>query len=130
MTVIHLSENDISTLKYHTNYDEISSLAKKTLVIISNLYRGLHNAPYGFLDKFQFDETHCIEYDLKGVLATFDFDTLTRLVFLAHDLAVRVEIQSTRKNCVLILFHERTHEKNTDLLFHPTLEQAVEWWRK
>jgi len=131
--MIELSKNDIETVGYHMPYEEVSELAKNVLIIISNLYRGLHNAPYRFLDTFPLKETFYIPFELKGTLATFDFDTLTRLVFLAHDLAVRVEIQSTRKHCTLIYFHQRTHNNIKDFKStenHPTLEQAVKWWRK
>jgi len=133
--LIHkLSKNDRNTLTYVENYEKMSTLAEKVLIIISKLYRGLHNAPYGFLDKFPIKETFYIPFELKGTLATTDFNTLTRLVFMAHDLAIRVEIQSTRKHCTLIYFHERVHqhkdEKFESTRHHPTLEQAIEWWRK
>ncbi len=130
-----LTDNDLDIIKHLEKERGVkcSSLGLKTLHILSILYRGLHHLPYGKLDDITIDETFYIEYQLKGNIATTDFNTLTRLVFAAHDLAVRVEIQNTKKHCQLILFHERKH--NGDAKFentehHPTLKQAVDWWNQ
>ena len=123
-----LEKNDIDTVKYYTKDKDVPTvpLAYNTLVILSKLYGGLHNMPYGELEKFPYLETFCIEYYYKGCLATYDFSHLTTLVFLAHEMAIRVEIQPTKKNGIKILFHERSHKKDhEDLMWHPTLDQAV-----
>lgn len=127
-----LSENDIKTVKYYTKDDKIpcSSLAYKTLVILSRLHGGLHNLPFGILDKFSYNESFCIQYFYKGSLPTTDPNHLSVLVFMAHLLAIRVEIQSTKKNGIKILFHERSHnKKNENLMYHPDLETASKGWK-
>lgn len=129
-----LSDNDMQIIQWWEKKQNVkcSSLVKKTLTIFSILYRGLHNVPSSLLGKIKFDEKFCIEYELKGTLATCDFNTLTRLVFAAHDLAIRVELTSTTKHCIQMYFHERQH-RDVDFdggIDHPTLEQAVKWWNK
>ena len=62
-------------------------------------------------------------------LSTFDFDSLTRLVFLAHDRAIRVEIDGSGPGMVKLVLHKRIregvmHER------HPTIEAALQRWRE
>lgn len=56
-------------------------------------------------------------------LSTFDTDALTRLVILAHDLAIRVEIRPAMHN-VRVLAHQRTREGSL-MHRHPTIEEAI-----
>lgn len=65
-----------------------------------------------------------------GNLATFDSDALTRLVFLAHDRCVRVGIQQSGPRHVKIVIWKRTGRTGSIMERHPTLEQALEAWRK
>lgn len=57
-------------------------------------------------------------------LSTFDGGILTRLVFLAHDRAIRVEVQPSSHRYVTLLFHQRGREGGQSHR-HPTLEEAV-----
>lgn len=65
-----------------------------------------------------------------GDLSTFDFDTLTRLVFLAHDRCCRISIEQGGIHSVKIIVWER--KKRTGSMFerHPTIEDALKLWRK
>ncbi len=62
-----------------------------------------------------------------GGLSTFDYSELTRLVFLAHDHAIRAEIKPAMQNLRIIL-SPRTREASM-ILGHPTLEEAVAKYR-
>jgi len=62
-------------------------------------------------------------------LATFDFDALTRLVFMAHDRCVRVEVKGSNPGYTKIFLHKRVREGDM-MRRHPTLEAAVEKWRE
>jgi len=59
-------------------------------------------------------------------LSTFDFDYLTRLVVLAHDACVRVEIVSTRPGRVGLVLHKRAGRTGSSYDRHPTIEEAIE----
>lgn len=63
-------------------------------------------------------------------LATFDGDTLSRLVFLAHDRAVRVEIQPCNMRFVRIAVHARSRRDGSIFKRHPSLSGAVAEWRQ
>lgn len=64
-------------------------------------------------------------------LSSFDYDDLTRLVFLAHDRAIRVAITASNPRHVRILIAgQRTRPPGDMALVHPTIEQALDKWRK
>lgn len=69
-----------------------------------------------------------VEIRHGGDLATFDLDTLTRLVFLAHDRCVRVEISPRANRYFTMRFHPRKRD-GKGFERHPTLEDAVAAWR-
>lgn len=60
-----------------------------------------------------------------GWLSTFDFDTLTRLVLLAHDRCVRVEMVQGGPGRVGIAIWQRRTREGDIATRHPTMEQAL-----
>jgi hypothetical protein len=65
----------------------------------------------------------------SGRLATFDFDDLTRLVFLAHDRCVRAEIIQSGPGRVGIAIWKR-HGRSGDMYSrHPSIKCALVNWR-
>lgn len=58
-------------------------------------------------------------------LSTFDFDYLTRLVVLAHDACVRLEIVSSRPGTVGLMLHKRSCRSGNMFDRHPTIEEAI-----
>lgn len=61
--------------------------------------------------------------------ATYDFDQLTRLVVLAHDYAVRVEVVASGPQMIGLVLHKRKREGAMHER-HPTIEEAIEAFRK
>lgn len=59
-------------------------------------------------------------------LSTFDFDYLTRLVVLAHDACVRVEIVSSGPGRIGLVLHKRAGRTGSSYDRHPTIEEAIE----
>jgi len=88
-----------------------------------------------FFSEFYFGEHH-IPGELKewrqgwmvvhnrGGLATFDFNQLTRLVFMAHRDAIRVEIIPHTFSAIKICLHQRTREGSISLS-HPDIYDAL-----
>jgi len=56
--------------------------------------------------------------------ATYDFDGLTRLVVMAHDRAIRVQVGPSGPGMLELMFHKRTREGDS-FRRHPTLEDAI-----
>jgi hypothetical protein len=63
-----------------------------------------------------------------GELATFDFDRLTRLVFLRHDARIRVSISSGGPLSIRLILHPRVETGGLGLR-HPNLDEAVAEFR-
>jgi hypothetical protein len=91
-----LSQNDLDIIKQYNGNKKLSKNAEKTLIILSEVFGGLHHLDYDQLELFDYQSRSYNEYLLHGSLATFDGMELTCLVIIAHDMAVRFEIQSHR----------------------------------
>jgi hypothetical protein len=93
-----------------------------------------------FFSEFYFGEHHIPGYKPKrcgfgwsvnhdrGELATFDYNQLTRLVFMAHDKCIRVGVEALRNGIIRITIWQRQREGTIDSR-HPTLEQALAKFR-
>jgi hypothetical protein len=62
-------------------------------------------------------------------LATYDYSDLTRLVLLAHDRAIRAEVQSKGMNRLIIKIHKREREGDMTRR-HPTIEDQIKTIRE
>jgi hypothetical protein len=90
---------------------------------------GLHHFDQAMMKKVEWTNTHFIAIKLGGGLASFDFNNLTRLIFLAHDHCIRVEIAPLTFKVLRVLFHPRHKREGNIYERHPTLEQAVGAYR-
>lgn len=63
-------------------------------------------------------------------LATYDFNTLTRMVFMAHDMCYRLEIMQGGPGAVKIAIWKRYGRDGDMCSRHPTIEMALGEWRK
>lgn len=57
--------------------------------------------------------------------ATFDFDRLTRLVVMAHDRCIRVELVPSGPRMLGIVMHKRHSREGGMQERHPTIETAI-----
>ena len=69
--------------------------------VLVRAYRGAHHVPRVRVGDRWLETNHC------GDLSTADGDLLTRLVVLAHDAAVRVEISSSGPYMGKVMLHPR-----------------------
>ncbi|MBA4718948.1 MAG: hypothetical protein HRO68_07610 [Nitrosopumilus sp.] len=119
-----LSRSDLGEISYYSKGKELSSLAKKSLIILSYMFGGLHNFPSTQKEKFEYSKESCIRGTLFGGMSTFDSDKLTTLVILAHELAVRVDVKPCSFRYLDIFFSERQREGRF-YERHPSIEEAV-----
>lgn len=75
---------------------------------------------FGEVKKFGYGWS-CI---LRNSIASFDFDAMTRLVWLAHKLAIRVEVMGAGQ-FLKIAVHRRSRGADRLGSRHPTLDEAV-----
>lgn len=98
---------------------------QEAIDFFSEYYGGEHHIP-GFKPK-PFGIGWSVN-DNRGDLASFDFNQLTRLVFMAHDKCIRVSVEAVRNGLIRIAIWKREREGGMSER-HPTLEQAIERYR-
>jgi len=91
----------------------------------SELYGGEHHIPKHKV--FECGNGWAVKHD-RGDLATYDYNDLTRLVLLAHDMCYRASISPINFNTVEIAIWPRKREGGMSER-HPTIEQAIERFR-
>jgi len=64
----------------------------------------------------------------KRSFATYDDNWLTKLVFMAHDRCIRVELQAAGHGITRVILFKRGRDGSL-MERHPTLEQALEHYR-
>lgn len=68
--------------------------------------------------------------DYASSYATFDFDRLTALVFMAHDACIRVQLSGSSPHRIGLMLHRRHKRQGCIGEHHPTIEAALERWRQ
>lgn len=103
------------------NKGDMTAEQRECLDMIASVFHGEHHAPQNV---FAFGRgIRCSVASQK--LSTFDFDYLTRLVVLAHDHCIRVEIISSGPGLIGIVLHKRQGRIGDIWSRHPTIEDAV-----
>jgi hypothetical protein len=98
---------------------------EKAEELFAILYFGKHHIP-GELKKF--GDGWSINHFQD--CATFDYDFITRLVFLCHDRCVRASIMQGGPRAVKIVLWQRNGREGSMSERHPTIETALLTWRK
>jgi hypothetical protein len=120
-----LAENDKAIIKQHIGDKKLSSNAEKSLIILSEAFGGLHHLDHDQLELFDYESRFYNFYLLHGSLSTWDNMILTSLVIMAHDMAVRFEIQAHELNSDddYKLLEKQLEEYNSDYDTHEELEE-------
>ena len=109
---------------------EVSPFGEQVLGLLDSLYAGLHHVPARSLEQADWGSNDWIRVTVwDDRFSTFDSDWLTRLVVLAHDRCIRVEMQAAAYHHFWLCFTPRVREGNL-MHRHPTIEQAIEQIRQ
>ena len=94
---------------------------------LADMHKGWHHLP-GKIKRHGAG----VEINTFRTMSTFDFDDLTRLVFLAHDRCIRIEIKPSGPGRVKLCLWKRARKVEGMSMweYHPTLETAVKDWRE
>lgn len=136
MTTQHAGAEWIRSQLPYTNKDRkgkaknanaiMSPLGVAVADLLGELFYGIYHLDPKALFRVDWTNERFIELTLgHKQLATADYDDLTRLVFLAHHLAIRVAIEASSHNYLHLIFHQRTRNGSGSYK-HLTLDQAVE----
>ena len=97
---------------------------EQAIDFFANFYHGEHHFPN---ELKPFGEGWCINN--LGDLATFDFNSLTRLVLMAHDYCFRVSVGPSGPGMVKIAIHKRNPNGKNIYERHPSIEDVLKEWR-
>ena len=89
--------------------------------LLADLFGGFHHI---YNEPKEFGHGICLN-TRSHRLSTYDFDALTRAVFLAHDRMIRIEIQPSGPGMIKICLHKRHKRDGMMRERHPTIEQAL-----
>jgi hypothetical protein len=106
-----------------------SPIAMAAFDLLSRLWHGGHHVVERVVMKSAVwnHPLYCL-VRFRGELATFDFTDLTYLVFLAHDLCIRVSVSARSTGLLELKFHPRQREGRMGQR-HPTLDDVFDKWR-
>ena len=110
---------------------DISEFGVRVAGLLDQWYYGIYHADPKYLKQADWTSSDYIEVKHHGVLSTVHYDNLTRLVFLAHDHAIRIEIEAVGGPRKLLRFVLYNRQRGGDrFLHHPSLENALAAWRE
>jgi hypothetical protein len=122
-------------IKFLSNYwqGQPSEMGLRSAAML-DAWVGLHHIPSAALSAVDWSNTLYQQILLSantgcGSLSTYDFASLTRLVFLAHDFAIRLELSPHHYRFLKLMMHPRPRDGGNVSTRHPTLEAAVSDWR-
>lgn len=108
----------------------MSDFGRDVANLLGEWQAGIYHLDTKQLYKVEWNNTHYIELNLfHRSISTFDDSSLTRLVFLAHHLAIRVEISPCNMQSIKLRFHRRFRIDDYDHR-HPTLDEAVKRFKE
>lgn len=114
-------------LRDHIRGRGLSPLGERVATIIGITGGGIYNAPVN-LDKVDWSDAQMIRLVWQRDLDTFDFDRLTKLVFLCHEARIRCELDGCGPHLIRMSFWQRAATGDISHR-HPNLEEAVAEFR-
>lgn len=112
-------------IKYGSIKGPMSELGELVAEILGEVYYGIYHLDSGCLSRVDWANGYWIEIVIGRDMATYDGDTLTRLVILCHELLVRCEIEAAAPRYLRLIFHKRHARDGKMSRRHPTIEDAV-----
>jgi len=105
---------------------EFSELGANVAWFLEKMW-GLYHLDDDRLKKMEWDNDHYLLYVHDRSMSTIDNDDLTRLVVLAHQMMLRVDVRGYRPNHVELMFHQRRSRNRQDGISYycPTIEEHV-----
>ena len=94
-------------IKSSLKITEMSPLGEAVADLLGQVYLGIYHLPTSSLRKVDWMNDTWVSIAILGPLCTVDGNGLTRLVVLAHDRLIRVEIDGAAPNYLRLTFHQR-----------------------
>lgn len=95
--------------------------------VLARAYRGIHHVRF-WSRRHVAPDGRALSVSIYPGISTFDGDELTRLVVAAHEECCRIEIHPGGPGLLKLWLSERVRDGSI-YDSHPTIEQAVEFYR-
>lgn len=109
---------------------KLSEFGEQVADLLGELFQGIYHMNVTSLMKAEWESNRYIAVTTSTTLSTFDTSDLTRLVFLAHHLCIRVEVEAIARGYLRLIFTKRINRNGKFFERHPTLDNAVESFKK
>jgi len=109
---------------------DISPLGEAVADLVGQVFLGIYHLPTAALKKVEWDDDYIIRLVIGKSLCTVDNNELTRLVVLAHDRLIRVDIEGAAPRYLRLIFHQRTAREGSLTERCPTMEEHIKVIRR
>jgi hypothetical protein len=110
--------------------ETLNPFQRRVVQIVGIVGNGIYNAPICASEKITWTWGHTgVSLTWKREMATWDFNTLTTLVFLCHEARIRLSIEAVAPRIMRLSFWQREAEGGMATR-HPNLAEAVESFQK
>lgn len=106
--------------------DHMSPLGIAVADLLGDTFLGIYHLSTTSLRKVNWRDPRHIEATIGVSLSTYDSDELTRLIVLAHDRMIRVEIAGLAPRFLRLTFHQRKKREGSLYERMPELETHIE----
>lgn len=103
----------------------LSPLGEAAANLLGDVFLGIYHLDYGALKKVRWDDTFYVEVVVYGSFSSVDDNNLTRLLVLAHDRMLRVELKGCAPGYLKIGISQRSARDGRLWERCPTWEDAV-----
>jgi hypothetical protein len=108
---------------------EMSEFGEQVAEFLNILFRGVYHIQGKGLKNADWASSQWIEVSITDYIShfsTYDFNLLTAIVVLSHDLCIRVELKPTSRHSIKLCFSPRKREGINFYDRMPTLEDHIE----
>lgn len=111
--------------------DEMSPLGVTVAEALGFVWAGIYHLDHGALMRAEWWDEYCITVAVQSsTLSTWDFNRLTALVVVCHDLGLRLSICAHGPRMVGLMFHQRTTRSGGFSERMPALDEHVAMLRR
>ncbi len=103
----------------------MSKLGRTVADLLGDVFCGIYHLDQKELCKVDWTDNYFIVFRLACSLSTFDNELLTKLVVLAHDRYLRVDIGAASKGKLELMFHLRCYRTGEISRRMPTMEDHL-----
>lgn len=118
-------EESVEFLKWYYR-GGFSDLGANVALLLDRMW-GLHNINKTSLKKVHWANDVWIDFTCNKPLSTVDSNDLTRLIVIAHEMMLRIELRGLGPGYIRLTFHQRKSRDKSEGFFAwcPTIEDHV-----